>query len=68
VFLAARSKVFKAMLLNGLKEAKENQVVLTNCEDQVLADHFIRFFYSGEIGEEVLDSIPKLVMLLQLSF
>ena len=25
------------------------------------------FFYSGEIGEEVLDSIPNLVMLLHLS-
>ena len=66
-FLAARSKVFKAMLQNGLKEAQENQVVLKNCEDKVLADHFIRFFYSGEIGEEVLDSIPNLVMLLHLS-
>eukprot|EP00092_Neocalanus_flemingeri_P026294 GFUD01028507.1.p1 GENE.GFUD01028507.1~~GFUD01028507.1.p1 ORF type:complete len:232 (-),score=56.53 GFUD01028507.1:157-852(-) len=52
-FLTARSPVFKAMMESDMKEAKEGAMELENC-DETVAESFVKFFYTGQVDEEVL--------------
>eukprot|EP00092_Neocalanus_flemingeri_P036152 GFUD01039363.1.p1 GENE.GFUD01039363.1~~GFUD01039363.1.p1 ORF type:complete len:336 (+),score=67.50 GFUD01039363.1:47-1054(+) len=51
--LTARSPVFKGMLESDMKEAKEGAMELKNC-DETVAESFVKFFYTGQVDEEVL--------------
>eukprot|EP00092_Neocalanus_flemingeri_P040433 GFUD01044034.1.p1 GENE.GFUD01044034.1~~GFUD01044034.1.p1 ORF type:complete len:328 (+),score=70.64 GFUD01044034.1:51-1034(+) len=51
--LAARSPVFKAMMESNMKEANDAIVELKNCTE-VVAKSFVKFFYTGQVDEEVL--------------
>eukprot|EP00092_Neocalanus_flemingeri_P000589 GFUD01000625.1.p1 GENE.GFUD01000625.1~~GFUD01000625.1.p1 ORF type:complete len:334 (+),score=81.24 GFUD01000625.1:45-1046(+) len=53
VFLAARSPVFKAMIETEMKEAKEATVKLVNFNETVV-ENLIKYFYTGNVDEEVL--------------
>merc|ERR1712096_46349 len=53
VFLVARSSVFKRMIEGNMKEAQEGTVEFENCSETI-AEHFVKFFYTGLVEEEVL--------------
>eukprot|EP00092_Neocalanus_flemingeri_P084743 GFUD01106500.1.p1 GENE.GFUD01106500.1~~GFUD01106500.1.p1 ORF type:complete len:340 (+),score=75.69 GFUD01106500.1:49-1068(+) len=62
-FLTARSPVFKAMMESDMKEAKEGAIELENC-DETVAESFVKFFYTGQVDEEVLkENIAKFLEL-----
>eukprot|EP00092_Neocalanus_flemingeri_P026295 GFUD01028508.1.p1 GENE.GFUD01028508.1~~GFUD01028508.1.p1 ORF type:complete len:333 (-),score=66.69 GFUD01028508.1:157-1155(-) len=62
-FLTARSPVFKGMLESDMKEAKEGAMELENC-DETVAERFVKFFYTGQVDEEVLkENIVKFLEL-----
>jgi len=52
-FLTVQSSVFKAMMENNMTEAKEGNVELKNCTETV-AESFVKFFYTGQVDEEIL--------------
>jgi len=53
VFLMARSPVFKTMIEGNMKEAKEGSVEFNNCTETVV-ESFVKFFYTGNVDEEIL--------------
>eukprot|EP00092_Neocalanus_flemingeri_P019277 GFUD01020881.1.p1 GENE.GFUD01020881.1~~GFUD01020881.1.p1 ORF type:complete len:349 (+),score=93.89 GFUD01020881.1:58-1104(+) len=54
VFLAAQSSVFKKMFDSNMKEATEEMVELINFTE-VVAESFVKFFYTGQVDKEVLN-------------
>jgi len=53
IFLMASSPVFKAMIEGNMKEAKEGCVKFENCTE-IVTDNFVKFFYTGQVDEEIL--------------
>ncbi|XP_053593008.1 uncharacterized protein LOC103568510 [Microplitis demolitor] len=47
VVLAAHSPVFKAMLLSGMKEAKEGEIEIKNLDADIISE-MLEYFYKGE--------------------
>lgn len=48
--LAAASPVFAAMLLSGMKEAKEQQIVIEDGDERAVQDT-LEYIYTGSVGE-----------------
>ncbi|XP_057321493.1 speckle-type POZ protein B-like [Microplitis mediator] len=47
VVLAAHSPVFKAMLLSGMKEAKQGEIEIKNVDADIISE-MLEYFYKGE--------------------
>ena len=65
VILAAHSDVFQSIIDSKERDSQELKVEIPECADVEVAEHFIKFFYTGIIENDFLDS--NLVMLLYLS-
>ena len=61
LFLVARSEQFSAMLKHDTKEAQQDRTKLVICSSIEVAEHFIQFFYTGQLkdGSALLEADPS---------
>ena len=53
--LCARSPVFGAMFGNDFTENRDNQIRITNCEHVEAFVHFLRYLYTDQVSDTVLE-------------